>query len=90
MTFLVTSLHTPQLQIAFYLTVCFALGFTVAFVIGFRERRRLEKNDKGDTGPIWPATEAELNAFRTLPITGDVYPRDRKETGSGRGELIPC
>jgi len=63
------SLKTPPLQIYLLLAVFFVLGFALAYVTGFMQRRRLKKNIK-ELNRSQAQAEKELNSLRNLPITG--------------------
>ena len=65
---LLTTLETPPLMLALMLTACFVLGFFVAFLIGYAQRRRLRK-DLRQVNQRLSRTEEELNQLRNLPIT---------------------
>ena len=62
--------QTPPLKVALLLACCFALGYLVAFVIGYITCRRLKKTIKELTRRQ-ARTDAELNSLRNLPITGE-------------------
>ena len=67
---LFATFQTPPLKVALLLTSCFALGYLVAFVIGYIPRRRLKKTIKELT-QRQTRTEAELKSLRNLPITDE-------------------
>lgn len=65
-----TSFQTPPLMMALLLSVCFLLGYTVAYSLGLVERRRLKRTIRG-LQQHQARIEAELVSLRNLPITGE-------------------
>lgn len=63
-----SSFKTPEVFLP--LTICFAAGYGLAWVLGFVDRQRLKKNMK-ELYQRQARTEEELNSLRNLPITSD-------------------
>ena len=67
---LVVKLESPALPVGLLLLLCLAVGYGLAALLGYLDRRRLKSTIKGLKAKQ-NLTEGELDSLRNLPITAD-------------------